>query len=236
MSVTKSDPVPSVSAETQTYYLSRNHTVFLLTVSIAVTVVPLLILAWFSLDPDWMPEKPDFSSSSGRRRKGLFYALIVWALFVLFMKLPFWIRVPFLLWSSYKFLRFFSVLGIRAFDKRPDFVISPEGVSGWSGRSFHHVPWSAIKKLHVAVRQHKIWGFDVGSPKKIITLHGPGTGPRRFFDTLPLRRVEINYVHGPFPEKAEVILSIVYRYRPDLVAEEDLADLAVASIHQIPRA
>jgi len=58
-------------------------------VSIAVTVVPLLVLAWFSLDPDWMPEKPDFSSSSGRRRRGFIYALIVWALFVLFMKLPF---------------------------------------------------------------------------------------------------------------------------------------------------
>jgi len=198
-------------------------------VSITATAVPLLVLAWFSLDPDWMPEKPDFSSSSGRRRKGFIYALIFWALFVLFMKLPFWIRVPFLLWSSYKFLRFFSVLGIRAFDKRPDFVISPEGVSGWSGRSFHHVPWPAITKHYVAVRQHKIWGFDVGSPKKIITLYGPETGPRRFFGTLPPRKIEINYYQGPFPEKSENILRIVCIYRPDLVKDEDLADLAEAS-------
>jgi len=108
-------------------------------------------------------------------------------------------------------------------------VISPEGVSGWSGRSFHHVPWSAITKLHIAVRQHKVWGFDVGSPKKIITLYGPETGPRRFFDTLPPRKIEINYCQGPFPEKSENILRIVRLYRPDLVKEEDLADLAGAS-------
>gem|GEM_PF-6894716 len=89
MSVTDPRSSSCASTETRTYYLSPSHTIFILIVSIAVTVVPLLVLAWFSLDPDWMPEKPDFSSSSGRRRRGFIYALIVWALFVLFMKLPF---------------------------------------------------------------------------------------------------------------------------------------------------
>jgi hypothetical protein len=229
MSVTDSGSGSCASAETQTYYLSQSHTAFILIVSITVTVVPLLVLAWFSLDPDWMPEKPDFSSSSGRRRKGFIYALIFWALFVLFMKLPFWIRIPFLLWSSYKFLRFFSVLGIRAFDKKPDFIISPEGVGGWSGCSFHHVPWSAIAKLNVAIHQPKFGSFNVGSPKRRITFYGPETGSRRFFDTLPPKKIEINYYQGPFPEKSENILRIVRIYRPDLVKEEDLTDLAEAS-------
>ncbi|WP_230532549.1 hypothetical protein [Microvirga roseola] len=142
------------------------------------------------------------------------------------MKLPFWIRIPFLLWSSYKFLRFFSVLGVQAFDKKPDFVLSPEGVSGWSGRSFHHVPWSAISTLHVAVHQPKLWGFDIGSPKKRITLYGPETGPRRIFGTLPPRKIAINYAYGPFPEKTETILRLVDQYRPDLIKEEDLVDPA----------
>ncbi len=72
-------------------------------------------------------------------------------------------------------------------------------------------------------------GFDVGSPKKIITHYGPETGPRRFFGTPPPRKIEINYDQGPFPEKSENILRIVRIYRPDLVKEEDLADLAEAS-------
>jgi len=224
MSVAESDPVSSISAETKTYYLSPYYAVFALIASIALTVVPLLILAWFSLDPDWMPEKPDFSSSSSSRRRGFIYALILWALFVLFMKLPFWLRVPFLLWSSYKLLRFFSVLGLRAFDEKPDFVISPEGVSGWSNYSFHHVLWPAITKLHVTVHQPKIWGFGIGSPKKRLTLYGPETGPRRFFDTLPPKRIEISYAHGPFPERTEIILNLIRQYRPDLVKEEDLLD------------
>jgi hypothetical protein len=229
MSVTEPDSNLCASPKTQAYYLSPLHSAFVLTVSIAFTVVPLLILAWFSLDPDWMPEKPDFSSSSGRRRKGFFYALILWAFFVLFMKLPFWIRVPFLLWSSYKFLRFFSVLGIRAFDRKPDFVISPECVSGWSGHTFQHVPWSAIAKLNVSIHQQRFWNFDVGRPKRGITFYGPETGPRRFFDTLPPKKIKINYRQGPFPEKSENILQIVRKYRPDLVKEEDLTNLAAAS-------
>jgi hypothetical protein len=226
MPVTGPDSIPSASTETKTYYLSPSHTVFVLIVSIAVTVIPLLVLAWFSLDPDWMPEKPDFSRPSGRRRKGFIYALILWALFVLFMKLPFWIRVPFLLWSSYKFLRFFGILGARAFDQKPDFIISPEGVSGWSGRGFHHVPWTAITNLHVVIHQTKFGIFNVGAPKRRITFYGPETGPRRFFDTLPPKKIEINYFQGPFPEKSENILRIARQHRPDLVKEEDIIEIA----------
>jgi hypothetical protein len=215
----------TASAETQNYYLSQSHTVFILIVSIAVTVLPLLILAWFSLDPDWMPKQPDFSGSP-RRRKGFFYALILWAILVLFMKLPYWIRIPFLIWSSYKFLRFFGILGVRAFDQKPDFIISPEGVSGWSGRGFHHLPWAAITNLHVMTHQAKFGIFDVGAPKRRITFYGPETGPRRFFDTLPPKRIEINYFQGPFPEKSENILRIALQHRPDLVKEEDTVELA----------
>lgn len=194
-----------------------------LILSLGITVVPLLILTWFSLDPDWMPEKPDFSSS---QRRGFFAVLIFWAFFVLFMKLPFWIRIPFLLWSGYKFLRFFTRASVRVFDREPDFIISPEGVCGWSGRSFHHVPWAAITKLDIAIHQLKFGNFDIGSPKRNISFRGPETGPRRFFDTLPPRRIEINYIQGPFPETSETILRIVQRYRPDLVKEEDLVELA----------
>ncbi len=196
---------------------------------IAVTVVPLLLLAWFSLDPNWMPEQPNFS---GSRKKGLAVVLILWAFFVLFMKLPFWIRIPFLLWSSYKFLRFFSRIGIRAFDREPDFIISPEGVSGWSGRGFHHVPWSAITMLGVRVKQSTYAGFKVGPAQRFITFYGPEAGPRRFFDTLPPKKIELNYVQGAlyvqgvFPEKAETILRLVQQYRPDLVKDEDLTALA----------
>lgn len=218
------DPILEVPfTETQNYYLSPDKVTFTLVAGITITVVPLLTLAWFCLDPDWMPQQPDFSHG---RRRGWVYALIFWAFFVLFMKLPFWIRIPFLLWSSYKFLRFFSILGIRAFDQKPDFIIASEGIGGWSGRRFHHVPWSAMTKLNVAIHQNKFGSFDIGSPKKNITFYGPEAGPRRFFDTLPPKRIEINYWQGLFSEKPETILRYVQKYRPDLVKEEDLIDLA----------
>lgn len=201
---------------------------FALIVGVAVTVVPLLILAWFSLDPDWMPEQPDFSGSS-RRRRGFFFVLILWAFFVLFMKLPFWIRIPFLLWSSYKFFRLLILGGLRAFDQEPDFVISPEGISGWSGRAFHHVPWSAISKLNVVVYRTEFGNFEIGPQKRRITFYGPEVGPRRFFDTLPPKKIELNYSQEAFSEKPETILRLVRQYRPDLVKEEDLVDLALPS-------
>jgi hypothetical protein len=224
MSVIDPASTSSRPPETHNYYLSPSHMTLALVISVAVTVVPLLVLAWFSLDPDWMPKQPDFASSS-RRRKGFFVALIFWAFFVLFMKLPFWIRIPFLLWTSYKFIRFFSGLGIRSFDRKPDFIISPEGVSGWSGRSFHLVPWVEISKLDVSVHERTYGGFKIGASHRSITFRGPETGPRRFFDTLPPRKIEITYLQGPFPEKPETILRMVRQYRPDLVKEDDLAEL-----------
>ncbi|MGO4389281.1 hypothetical protein AB4Y85_17275 [Microvirga sp. 2YAF29] len=216
-------------SETQIYYFSRSRIAFATILFIAFTVVPPVVLAWFSLDPDWMPEQPNFSRWVGRGRRGaagLFYALIFWAFFVLFMKLPFWVRIPFLLWSSYKFLRFFMLRGWRAFDRKPDFSISSEGISGWSGRTFHHVPWSEITKLDVRIHQSKFGSFDIDSPKRHLEFQGPETGPRRFFDTLPPKKIEIHYQQGLFPEKSENILRIVQKYRPDLVNEEDLFELA----------
>lgn len=215
-------PIASDSSETQIFYFSRSRMALALIFFVTATVVPLLLLAYYSLDPDWMPQQPDFS----RRRKGVFLVMILWAFFVLFMKLPFWIRIPFLLWSSYKFLRFFTRVGTRAFDREPDFIISPEGVSAWSGRNLHHVPWSAMTKLSVLVKVPTYAGMKVGPTERRITFYGPETGGRRFFNTLPPGEIELHFVQGLFPEKAETILRLVQKYRPDLVNEGDLIDLA----------
>jgi hypothetical protein len=200
----------------EVHYLCRCRVLVWTSLLITIFVAPVLVFAWYLvLYPDWMPEKPDFS----RRSRGLGSALIFWAFFMLFMKVPVWIRLPFLLWTGFRLTRLFGRQLIHAFDREPDFVISPDGVGGWDRDEFRFFPWSEISKLTIIERQNDLWGFKIGRPQQWIELLGPEVGPRRFFETFPPRRARLMYSQLYFPTKNAEILHSIGRHRPELVAQ-----------------
>jgi len=180
----------------------------------AILIVPVLVFAWYlTLHPDWMPDKPDFSS----HRRGFAAALIAWSVFVLFMKVPIWLRLPFLFWAGLKLLQVFGRLLLYAFDQKPDFIVSEKGIGGWDGPRFRFVPWSEVKQLNIVRHQNRILGSDIGKPQEWLEFRGPEAGERRFFGTLPPRQVRITYSQMYFATKNAVIIEKVRRYRPDLI-------------------
>jgi hypothetical protein len=201
----------------ETHYLCRWRIPIWTVLGLALTVCPILVLAWYCLDADWMPQTPDFSRG---RRRGWVIAFIGWAFFVLFMKLPVWIRIPFLLWSSLKLLRLYIRWIFQAFDREPDFVISPAGVGGWDQTEFRFFPWPEVSNLTVRTNQQYFLGFKIVPAQQWIDIHGPEVGPRRLFKTLPPRRVTLMYSQLYFPTKNAEILRSIHRYRPDLVPNE----------------
>jgi hypothetical protein len=168
-------------------------------VTIAFAAV-LLFCAWVLLDPAWHPgpPKPDMNSKA---TAGYFMVLF-------FASLPVWIRVPFLLFTTTEMLRRAARRLFHTFDDKPDFVISPEGIAGWSGMSFCSIPWPEVSTAFVYERA--------------IHIYGTGKGARRFFGILPPRRPHITYSQLFFPRKNTDIILAIRSYRPDLMKAEAL--------------
>ena len=106
-----------------------SYIAFLMLLAIAAHAV----LAWFLLDPNWKP-------SGGRAGRG--YALVL-----LLTLLPVALRVPLVL-SMAGYLIRVTILRLRhALDDQADFVLGPDGVSGWDGFVFRTIPWSEVSKV-----------------------------------------------------------------------------------------
>ncbi|MGO4572073.1 hypothetical protein [Microvirga sp. 2TAF3] len=128
----------------EVYYLCRWRTPALFLLTVVVLAGPILVFAWYlSLYPDWMPQTPDFT----RGRRGWVAALFVWIFFVLFMKLPIWIRLSFLLGAGLQIIRLAVRRVLHAFDQKPDLSIGPEGIGGLDNSGFHVIPWGKIDSL-----------------------------------------------------------------------------------------
>lgn len=120
----------------------------------------------------------------------------------MFMKLPTWIRLVFLLGSGLHVAR----LGLRrilhAFDRTPDLSIGPEGFGGLDNSGFHIIPWDKIE----TVLAH--------GPSVIIV--GPEGGPRRFFGRFSPRRLRIYFSEYLFKISEAEVLQAIHFYRPTL--------------------
>jgi len=97
------------------------------------------------------------------------YALIFWAFFVLFMKLPIWIRLPFLFVSGLQLTRLAVRRLLHAFDQEPDFSIGPDGIGGLDRTGFHVIPWNEVKSVTVHGPNIEVRGQE----------HGPGASSTR---------------------------------------------------------
>jgi len=134
------------------------------------------------------------------------YALIFWAFFVLFMKLPIWIRLPFLFVSGLQLTRLAVRRLLHAFDQEPDFSIGPDGIGGLDRTGFHVIPWNEVKSV------------TVHGPN--IEVRGQEHGPRRFFDTLPPRRLSIGFSQHVFKVRKAEVLDAIRHFRPDIDIHE----------------
>jgi hypothetical protein len=188
-------------ATREVHYLCRWWTPALALLAIALMAGPVLWFAWYiSVYPDWMPEAPDFGHR--RLKRGVIYTVIFWAFFILFMKLPIWIRLPFLLAAGLHLARLSLRKVPYAFDQKPDFSIGPEGIGGLDKTGFHIIPWPDVKSVTVRGPNVEIVGQE--------------HGPRRFFDTLPPRRLRIGFSQLIFDLRREDVIEAVRFFRPDL--------------------
>ena len=195
------DAFASYSQE-QHHYLRPLRTLISCGFVLLLTVVPIGALAWFCLDAGWMPATPDFS----RFRRGMVYALIAWAFFVLFMKLPVWIRISILAWSSSGLIRLVARRILHAFDHKPDLTIGPAGIGGLDKTGFQRIPWPDVKTV-----------TSYGPSVEVV---GQEHGPRRFYGTLPPRRVKILYSQFVFKIQKKDVLAAIRYFCPDVKITE----------------
>jgi hypothetical protein len=156
-------------------------------------VAGLLFLAWKLLDPHFVPRSYLYGRGSG---KG---ALLVLLLAVL----PVWVRVPFVLSVVGYYIRLGFHQLRHAFDKAPDFVIGPDGISGLDELGYCSIPWSDVSSIDVRLFAIRIYGPE-----------------RRIHWSLRLivgQRVMFLYSRAFFKTPRSEVLAAIKHYRPELM-------------------
>jgi hypothetical protein len=155
-------------------------------------------LAWDLSYPEWHPI-----------RRGLVGEFL--------LMLPWWMRGILFTSIAAFLIVMFVVFVFHALDRKPDFIISSDGISrNFLFRHFR-LPWSNIRSVSLRAD----W----------IMIEGVATDPSK-------RGITIEYSPKIFGGSIEEVLTLIRRYRPDLITKEQIR-IAVEpelSIHQIPRA
>jgi hypothetical protein len=133
------------------------------------------------------------------------------------LMLPWWMRGMLFASVAAFWILMFVVFLFHALDRKPDFIIGPYGIS-----------------RNLLLRRLKLPWPDIGS----VSLRADRIIIEGLTTDLFKRGITIEYSPMIFGGSVEEVLTLIRRYRPDLITEEQIR-IAVEpepSIHQIPRA
>jgi hypothetical protein len=185
----------------QGHFYFRRRSVLLWLPCVVALIAILTYAAWELGDPNWYP--------TGRRKRAIGELLYL---------IPWWVRGP--IFAALAGIGILTSVAYvyHAFDRRPDFIIGPDGISRNLLFRRFKLSWSDIQSIVLENDRVVIRGRAINGPS--------------------LQIMGIEFSPLVFGRTSGEVLTLIRHYRPDLVSEELIQSATEewVPIRQIPRA